>query len=632
MHEPIAFIAPFENLAKQAEAIIRSEGYPARVYRGDLGQGVTAAAAALDAGARVIVSRGGTAKRIRAELARRLVMDVIEVEASVYNVIRYLHENFRVDLRVAVVGFPQFTAMGRAVCESMEIIHRVFEIGQEDDAVPAVNALMGWRADAVLGDTISCRLMADLGWKSHHLIESSRHSIQDALERAKLLLGTLDRQLAHNRKLGTVLACALQGVAIITADGVVEDMNGRCRDLLGATDTVGQPLAAILPEAGQSGDEPGQILCDRNGEQLVVDFVPFAAEPPGDPGGMVMTVQPARRIQETENAIRTRLRNKGFFARHRLSDIIHASPEMAAAVGIAADYARSEANIVITGETGTGKEVFAQGIHNASHRAGGMFVAVNCAALPASLLESELFGYSPGAFTGALRGGKPGLFELAHRGTLFLDEVAEMDPYMQTRLLRAIQERQIMRLGDSRIIPVDVRIIAAANRNLEEEVERGGLRLDLFFRLQVLSLEIPPLRDRGEDAVLLLEHYLAKHAARMRVPLRRPDESFFAAVRRYPWPGNVRELENLAERYVVLQHRQPEWHTLLPHLDRKRPDTTVITKPEAPPAGETLDDVIRRTIHQALAEERGNIQRASRRLGVNRNTVKRWLREGKDGE
>ncbi len=529
-NQPIAFIAPFASLAAQATEVIRVNSYPVDVRTGDLGAGVAAALDAIEGGAKVIVSRGGTAKIITAALAGRHPVPVIEVEPSVYDAVRYIHANARAGFRVAIVGFSPFTIMGAAVCESMDVEHRVFEIADEETAPAVIGALAGYRADAVLGDAVSCRLMADMGWRNFHLVESSAHSIRDAFERAALVVNSLEKQLEYA----------------------------------------------------------------------------------------------------------TRLHKKGFHARRRFSDIVHESPAVADTIAMAAEYAKSDANIIITGETGTGKELFAQGIHNASRRADGMFVAINCAALPLGLLESELFGYSPGAFTGALRSGKPGLFEIAHGGTLFLDEISEMDPFLQTRLLRAIQEGEIMRLGDSRVIPVDVRIIAAANRDLEEAVRSGSLREDLFFRLNVLSLRLPPLRRRGGDIALLFRHHLARHSLKTGIRARIPDAAFFRDLERHSWPGNVRELENLAERYLVLQDRpeSADFSRLLPGPGR-RGETEVIVRerppeaaePEAAAGGETLDGAIRRAIAKALAAENGNIVRASRRLGVNRNTLKRWMRK-----
>lgn len=199
------------------------------------------------------------------------------------------------------------------------------------------------------------------------------------------------------------------------------------------------------------------------------------------------------------------------------------------------------------GETGTGKELFAHAVHHASPWAQGPFVAVNCAALPSSLLESELFGYEEGAFTGAARKGKPGMFELAHRGSIFLDEVSELDNSSQLRLLRVLQERCAMRLGGNRLIPIDVRVIAASNKNLWDLVERRAFRDDLFFRLNVLPLFLPPLRAREGDVAVLARHFLEEICRRRGVGFRLA-QSALKRLNRHPWPGNVRELGNVMER------------------------------------------------------------------------------------
>ncbi len=632
-------------MATQAEDVIRAHGYPAKVWLGDLEAGVDAAMDAIQGGAKVIVSRGGTAQMILAAVNRRQPVPVIEVETSVYDAVSYVHANVRPGFRVAVVGFSPFTVMGGSVCESMDVEHRVFAINNASAATGIIKTLIDWQPDAVMGDTVSCRLMADFGWKNYHLVESSHHSIRDAFERAMLFVNSLERQLAHNRKLAAVLSVSHHGVAILDRNGRVEDINRRCADMLGVNgaEFVGKSATDLFPDPGLAAALGGKKesrgnLVELNGQQLIVDCVPLASEHLSDAGGMVVTVQPSKRIQEMENAIRTRLHAKGFRARHHLRDIVHASPVVADTIAMAAEYAKSNANIVITGETGTGKELFAQGIHNASRRANGMFVAINCAALPSGLLESELFGYSPGAFTGALRSGKAGLFEIAHEGTLFLDEINEMDPFLQTRLLRAIQEGEIMRVGDSRVIPVNVRIIAAANKDLDQEVERGHLREDLFFRLNVLSLSLPPLRERHGDIALLFRHHLAQRSAKMGIKARMPDASFFRDLDQYSWPGNVRELENLAERYLVLQDR-PESRALGRLLPRRSRNSAIDEQPRASgamiavspendtSAEETLDDIIRRTVASTLAAENGNIARTSRRLGINRNTLKRWMKK-----
>lgn len=239
------------------------------------------------------------------------------------------------------------------------------------------------------------------------------------------------------------------------------------------------------------------------------------------------------------------MRQKGFMAKHQFKDIIHASPSMDKVIQISKQIALTDHTVLIRGESGTGKELIAQSIHNASYRNKYPFVAINCAALPDTLLESELFGYEAGAFTGAQSKGKIGLFEEANRGTIFLDEIGDISPKLQTRLLRTIQERQIRRIGSDRVIDIDIRLITATNKNLEAAVREGEFRSDLFFRLNVLPVVIPPLRDRREDITLLLQHFLGSE-------YRNITREELDCLLHYDWPGNIRELENVATYYKTL--------------------------------------------------------------------------------
>lgn len=233
---------------------------------------------------------------------------------------------------------------------------------------------------------------------------------------------------------------------------------------------------------------------------------------------------------------------KGHAAKYRFSDICGVSPSITRTVELARKMARTDASVLITGESGTGKELFAHAIHSSSARAAMPFVAVNCAALPDSLLESELFGYEEGAFTGARKGGKAGLFELANTGTIFLDEIEGTPPSTQLKLLRVIQEREIMRVGGDRVIPIDVRVISASNQDLTSLMEAGRFRSDLFYRIGTLPLTLPPLRERREDILLMLEEF--KSALRLSFVLT---EETKALLLQYHWPGNIRELRNCVE-------------------------------------------------------------------------------------
>lgn len=261
--------------------------------------------------------------------------------------------------------------------------------------------------------------------------------------------------------------------------------------------------------------------------------------------GYCITLQNEKDLRDLEINLNTHLRKKGLYAKYHFEDIIYRSSAMEHCISTAKQVAVTGYTILIRGESGTGKELFAQSIHNYSSRQNAPFVAVNCAALPETLLESELFGYEGGSFTGAHKNGKPGLFEQAQTGTIFLDEIGDISPNLQSRLLRAIQEKQIMRVGSDKVIDTDIRIIAATNKDLEAEVRRGDFRSDLFYRLNVIPLSIPPLRLRKEDILPLLAHFLKSDFQKV------TDEEKNRLLR-YDWPGNIRELESAAVYYKTL--------------------------------------------------------------------------------
>lgn len=231
-------------------------------------------------------------------------------------------------------------------------------------------------------------------------------------------------------------------------------------------------------------------------------------------------------------------------------EMLYASEAMQKVVAMAKAIAHGDSSVLIRGETGTGKELFARAIHAASPRANNIFVPLNCAAIPDNLLESELFGYKEGAFTGAVKGGKAGLFEFANHGTIFLDEISEIPFHLQAKLLRVLQENKLRRLGDNREISVDVRVLAATNSSLEEMIKKGIFREDLYYRLNVIPLFLPPLRERAEDILLLAHFFLQRFAVRLQKPVSTMSDTALNKLSQYHWPGNVRELENVMERAV----------------------------------------------------------------------------------
>jgi len=283
--------------------------------------------------------------------------------------------------------------------------------------------------------------------------------------------------------------------------------------------------------------------------------------------------------------------------------------------------AQTAADVLIEAESGTGKELLARLIHRASPRAGGPFVAVNCSAFPENLLESELFGHVRGAFTGA-DAAKPGKFELADGGTLLLDEISEMPLSLQPKLLRAVQEREIDRLGDTKPFPVDVRVIATTNRSLREQVEAGQFRADLFYRLHVVPLSIPPLRERREDILSLADYFVRKHAEGELSGRYQISPEFASQLEAYDWPGNVRELENVIRRSLALASGRT--------LGPQQLDTTHRTAAERNPGlrpGLTLQEVERQLLEATLDATGGNRTKAAELMGVSLRTVRNKIRE-----
>jgi len=350
----------------------------------------------------------------------------------------------------------------------------------------------------------------------------------------------------------------MEGLLDVVGEGVVgfdlqhrvNVFNRKAEEILGrpAWTVMGRPVTEVLPALAdvsslQGADGIRDEVWPLGSRRVVVTHIPVTRD--GEPAGGVLRIREADEIEQLEGKLRAQLRGKGHVAKYTFAQIQGVSRAIRAAVARAESFSCNSCAVLIHGETGTGKELFAHAIHNASPRKAYPFVAVNCAALPETLLESELFGYEEGAFTGARKGGKAGYFEQAHRGTIFLDEIADMPPSVQARILRVLQEKEVVRVGGTRVIPVDVRVIAATNRNLKGLVEQGAFRADLYYRLNVLPLHIPPLRERAEDILPLARFFL-----RMRQSAIVLSPEVCAALQSYSWPGNVRELENCIE-YLI---------------------------------------------------------------------------------
>jgi len=391
-------------------------------------------------------------------------------------------------------------------------------------------------------------------------------------------------------------------------------------------DDIAEGLALI--DVARSQDPPLQVvvITGSDSKRAALEAVRRGAygffEKPLDPGELLHIVSQAARMRllEIENRrLRSELsRPPGFV------HLLGASQALEKILKQARSVAATSATVLLTGENGTGKEMLARAIHEESPRASGPFVAVSCAALPETLIESELFGHEKGAFTNATQTRK-GRFELANGGTLLLDEIGDLTPAVQVKLLRVLQERSFERVGGNKTLTVDIRLIAATNRDLEKEVAEGRFRQDLFFRLNVVPLALPPLRDRVDDIPILAAHFAAKSANRYGHAMPELTPKLIDVLQEYDWPGNVRELENLLERLVVLSNGDSLGLEFVPEKMLKiLPGAS--TQDESTLEG-AVESVKRRMIQSALQAEGGNKVAAAKKLGISRSYLHRLINE-----
>lgn len=382
-----------------------------------------------------------------------------------------------------------------------------------------------------------------------------------------------------------ILMGALEtGILGVDRDGRIFALNSVAETMLGLRrkEAIGQSLTFVCRDLARQLSESDRRQKTSRLIQLGDTYLNLATAPvdwQGEGIGCFVLLQRFTEEENRQHQFRLQLYHRGYQSKYVFDDIIGQSDIMLRTKQIAARMARTESAILLTGESGTGKELFAHSIHNASRRHDMPFVAINCAALSESLLESELFGYDEGAFTGAKKGGKLGLFEYAHRGTLFLDEIEGMSQTLQVKLLRVLQEKEFMRVGGNRIIPTDVRIIAASNEDILELVHQGAFRKDLYYRLNTLPIAIPPLRERGEDLFLIASHLMEKNGVRFTFS---PEAK--SVLRAYPWEGNVRELANLVEYLSMLGKDQVEVEDLPSYLrESSRPTVPAASIPSGGP-------------------------------------------------
>ncbi|TGE38257.1 PAS domain-containing protein [Desulfosporosinus fructosivorans] len=453
------------------------------------------------------------------------------------------------------------------------------------------------------------------------------------------LLSRLDNTQNSLTSLESIFEQAYDGVMVVDSKGIITRITkSYCRFLnIEQEDAIGRHCTEVLPNSrmhivAQTGEaEVGEVM-DINGKEAMVMRFPLREEGKiiGAVGKvMFRDVRELRTLAEKldllENKLKFYEKELKHYQKYRytLSSIVGQSPSILRTKILAEKAAQGKATVLLRGESGTGKELFAHAIHAASTRHDQPFVRVNCGAIPAELLEAELFGYEEGAFTGAKKGGKPGKFELANRGTIFLDEIGDLPISMQAKVLRILQEKEVERVGSNRLQQLDIRVIAATHRDLEKMIGEGEFRRDLYYRLNVFTVTIPPLRERAGDVLLLSEYLLAKFQHELGLSLRKLDRWVVELFQLYAWPGNVRELQNAIERAINVAEggmiQLKDLPLYLQDLEGRRGNTSL------QPLALELAEAERKAILKALKKTGGNKTNAAEILGIHRTNLYRKM-------
>ena len=580
-----------------------------------------------------IIARGATASALRLRYPH---IPLVDLPVTGYDVIHAVHECGKLfqASKIAVMGSDSMIYDVQRISAVLDVQIECFRVTREDEAERDVEIALQRGFDAVISGAMAVEIARNRGMNAV-LIESGKEAIVSAVQEAIRTAQMAKHNQTVTKRIKAIMDYAYEGVVAIDEAGMITVFNKTAAEITGIPSeaALGRHVRSVLPETGllrvlETGEAELGELQKLNGAMVAKNRIPVKVK--DKVVGSVATFQKVTELQQLEGQIRKKIHHKSLSAKYSFADIIGNSAVIRDTVERTRKFSKVDSNVLLIGETGTGKEILAQSCHNSSYRRKGPFVAVNCAALPENLLESELFGYVEGSFTGAVKGGKPGLFELAHQGTIFLDEVSEIPLKLQGRLLRVLQEREIMRIGDDRVIPVDVRVISATNCDLKRLASDHGFRRDLLYRLDVLHVQLPSLRERREDIIPLFNYFLAFYNDKFGKQINRLHPLGENMMIEYNWPGNIRELRNTCEQLVVLAEGTEidagEVKKIINQhsFELGQDEGSGYEKNERC----LLDDT---TIRQVLAATGGNKTRAANLLNISRTTLWRKLLEYKIG-
>lgn len=645
MRPRILFVSICPTVSEQVRRLSEQLDIPVQIFEGGMTKGGLQYAIDHQSDFDVIVSHGGTAAHIESCISS---IPVITIRLSISDFLDGFESAIdrHQPLALLCVKSDVLSEMERIARFSGRASYKLLAYSHKEEFERQYNFASTLEGHTLIGISCYCVLTMREQLRGRDLdfvlIRPSEQNILKAMLSAKSIVESKGREELKAKRMKSIVDYSAQGILSVDARGVVTSFNPAAERILGLR--AGAVLSRGLDEPSMpmpvrelhgEGDFQVNRLVKLDGTDLLVNRIPVLANDRLEE--TIVSFQLVTDIQRLEVKARMQLLSKGLVAKHRFDDIVGTSPALTSAIERARRFAETSASILIEGETGTGKELFVQSIHNASDRRDGPFVAINCAALPESLLESELFGYAEGAFTGAKRGGKAGLFELAHNGTIFLDEIGEISPAIQSRLLRVLQEREILRVGGDRVTKVNVRVLAATNRNLFQMVREGRFREDLFFRISVLTLGLPPLRERKEDIRLLADRFLRAKCAEYGKTVGDLGLDEIRLLQRHSWPGNVRELEYFIEKLVILADGRSPIGGLVAlllgeHTHDGGPRPIRVAETADDDGRMTLEvgpmkDMQRQIVEKMFERFNGNKVEVARRLGISRVTVWNKMKE-----
>ena len=579
----------------------------------------------------VILSRGGTAEYIKNAVS----IPVISIPITSFDVVLSLHDVKGKFKEIAFFNYKENLYGIRNIEKIFDVTIHEYTFTSAAEIETGLRDAQRRGIRAAIGGIIVERLAPQYNMRGI-LIECGEEAVDFSVSEAINLAAV--RRIERNRaaRIRGALDSIAEGIIVTDEQNLVTVFNPAAERIfrLAAGEVMGHPVQTVIPNTRmhkvfETGVPETAIVQVIHEGRIATNRNPIILD--GQRIGVVSTFEDVTKIQQLEEQIRKQIHAKGFVAKSSFANIVTVSPLMAKVKKLAALYATTDAAVLIQGESGTGKELFAQSIHNESKRATGPFIAVNCAAIPEHLLESELFGYEGGAFTGARKEGKQGLFELSHKGTIFLDEIGEIPQSLQARLLRVLQEKEIMRVGGDKVIPVDIRIVSATNKDLEAKVQRGEFRDDLYYRLNVFNLQIPPLRERKEDLVVLAKRFLARDEAAFN--LDHAIQAIIPLLQSHDWPGNIRELQNVLERFALLA-KQPEaaesWEEMLRNImNVPKINKSLVTVKIDVDKGlkAALDDAEKKIIETMMVRHNQSPEAVAKALKVGRVTLWRKRKE-----